>query len=38
MLQDAVIAGRWTEAHGSLPSADDLDRLYVEFAPLQPRC
>src|SRR5215471_2373340 len=35
MLDDASIARRWKEAHGAVPSTEDLDRLYVEFAPLQ---
>ncbi|MGA2255149.1 MAG: hypothetical protein ABSG53_10845, partial [Thermoguttaceae bacterium] len=35
LLTDAAISERWEKAHGEKPNRELLDRLYVEFAPLQ---
>jgi 2-aminoethylphosphonate-pyruvate transaminase len=35
LLQDPVIAPRWRAAHGHDAGADDLDRLYAQFIPIQ---
>jgi phosphonoacetaldehyde hydrolase len=35
VLEEASVQQRWKEIHGAAPTAEDLDRLYVEFTPLQ---
>jgi phosphonoacetaldehyde hydrolase len=35
MMTDPQIAARWEKAHGAKPTQEVLDKLYIEFAPLQ---
>ena len=35
ILTDPAVSRRWTEIHGAEPGRDDLEKLYVEFTPLQ---
>jgi len=35
MLSEPAISARWEKVHGAKPTRELLDKLYVEFAPLQ---
>jgi phosphonoacetaldehyde hydrolase len=38
LLQSPAVADRWQVAHGRLPDESDVERLYVQFEPLQIAC
>ena len=35
ILEMDDVRRRWKEAHGSLPTQDDVDRMFADFVPMQ---
>lgn len=38
ICESPEVRKRWTQAHGSAPSDDDVDRMFADFIPIQEAC